>query len=478
MLEFSRRRFLQSGSALAVAGTASGGALSAPAGQAAPAPPARPTKLADIDHIIIMMKENRSFDHYFGTLSGVRGFSDPKAARLSGGGSVFEQPDAAAPAKVALPFRLDTTRTSAQRLADLDHGWAVQHASFAGGRMNGWLAAHRAYDGGRGPLTMGYLTRADLPYYHALADAFTICDGYFCSVLGPTFPNRFFAMTGSIDAAGGAGGPQIDNQIRPPLHWETYPERLEAAGISWRIYHDFDDYNCNVCKFLRQYRQALRGSPLRENALRDRPLYELLHDLRTGNIPQVSWIVPSSFVCEHPDYLPAAGEHHTSLILSALWSNPSLWARTAFIIHYDENDGLFDHVQPPTPEPGTADEFVAHAPIGLGFRVPCLVMSPFSRGGYVCSETFDHTSTLRLIERRWGVEVANLSAWRRATCGDLTTAFGFGEPARYDLPDLPETVAALARAEHEAMTLPPPAPPANETLPSQEPGKRPRRGVG
>jgi phospholipase C len=253
--------------------------------------------------------------------------------------------------------------------------------------------------------------------------------------------------------------------------------RIPPNGITWRIYHDYDDFNCNVCKFLTQYREAPRNSPLRENALRDRPFYELLHDLRTGNIPQVTWIVPPSYLSEHPDWLPAAGEHHTNLILSALWSNKSLWSRTAFILHYDENDGLFDHVLPPTPEPGTADEFVADAPIGLGFRVPCLVISPFSRGGYVCSETFDHTSTLRLIETRWGVEVANLSAWRRATCGDLTAAFGFGEPPRLDLPDLPETKEAVARAEEEAMTLPAPVPPAAELPPSQEPGTRPRRGA-
>jgi phospholipase C len=468
VLELPRRRFLQSAAAFAVAG----GVTSEPSSAAAIE---RPAQLTDIDHIIIMMKENRSFDHYFGTLAGVRGFSDPKAIRLPGGSSAFEQPDPQSPAQIAMPFRLDTTTTSAQRLADLDHSWAAQHASLAGGKMDGWLTAHRAFDDRRGPLTMGYLTRADLPYYHGLADAFTICDGYFCSMLGPTLPNRLYAMTGTIDADGRHGGPQIDNTIRR-MTWESYPERLERAGITWRIYHDFDDYACNVCKFLLQYRQAPRGSPLRRNALRDRPFYELLHDLRTGNIPQVTWIVPPSYLSEHPDYLPAAGEDHTNQILSALWSNQSLWARTAFIIHYDENDGLFDHVPPPTPEPGTAGEFVADAPIGLGFRVPCLVISPFSRGGYVCSETFDHTSTLRLIEARWGVEVANLSAWRRATCGDLTAAFGFGEAPRLDLPGLPETKIAVARAEEAAMTLPAPAPPAKEILPTQEAGTRPRRG--
>jgi phospholipase C len=127
------------------------------------------------------------------------------------------------------------------------------------------------------------------------------------------------------------------------------------------------------------------------------------------------------------------------------------------------------------PEPGTEGEFVDGLPIGLGFRVPCLVISPFSRGGYVCGHTFDHTSTLRLIEARFGVEVANLSKWRRETCGDLTAAFGFGEPPRADVPALPETEQALRLAEERAMSLPPPVVPDVQAMPRQEPGTRPRR---
>jgi phospholipase C len=164
-------------------------------------------------------------------------------------------------------------------------------------------------------------------------------------------------------------------------------------------------------------------------------------------------------------------------VLAALWSNPQLWAKTAFVLNYDENDGLFDHVAPPTAPPGTPHEYVGDLPVGLGFRVPCLVISPFSRGGYVCGDTFDHTSTLRLLEARFGVEVAGLSAWRRAATGDLTTAFGFGEPARLDVPGLPETSAALKLAEARVMSLPKPAVPAVQTLPRQEPGGRPRRGT-
>ena len=250
---------------------------------------------------------------------------------------------------------------------------------------------------------------------------------------------------------------------------------MERAGISWRVYHDLDDYDCNMLKHFNQYQQAPRTSSLYENAMKNRPLYELLSDLRMGNIPQVTWIVPPSTLSEHPDYLPAAGEDHTAQVLAALWSNPALWARTAFILNYDENDGLFDHVAPPTPAPGTPGEFVHGLPIGLGFRVPCTIISPFSRGGYVCGDTFDHTSTLRLIEARFGVEIAGLTPWRRKTSGDLTTAFGFGAPARLDIPTLPETQQALTMAQTRAMTLPAPTIPANQTLPRQEPGTRPRR---
>ncbi len=467
MAEIGRRDFLQTAAAAS--------ALSAVGANASQAQThgASPGKLGDIDHFIILMKENRSFDHYFGTLRGVRGFDDPSALRPDGS-SVFRQADALTPGGHILPFHLDTLKTSAQRLFDLDHGWGPQHAAWNGGAMDKWISAHRQADGPNGPLTMGHLTRADLPFYYALADAFTICDGYHCSVFGPTNPNRYYLMTATIDPEGNHGGPALDNNGRA-YSWETYPERLERAGISWRIYHDLDDYDCNVCKYFTQYQKAPENSPLYQNAMRDRPFYEFLWDLRQGNIPQVSWVVPPSHLSEHPDYLPAAGEDHTAQILKALWSNPGLWAKTALILNYDENDGQFDHVVPPTPAPGTPGEFVDGQPIGLGYRVPCLVISPFSRGGYVCGATFDHTSTLRLLEARFGVEVPNLSQWRRQTCGDLTAAFGFGAAPRFDVPHLPETEHALRMAEERAMGLPPPAVPARQVLPRQEPGSRPRR---
>jgi phospholipase C len=462
MMDIGRRHFLRAGAA------ASALSAIAPAVGAKPAPPG---KLNDIDHFIILMKENRSFDHYFGTLSGVRGFND--LALRADGSSVFRQADSLTPGGSILPFRLDTLKTSAQRLHDLDHSWGAQHAAWNGGAMDNWIGAHRQADGASGPLTMGYHTRADIPYHYALADAFTICDGYHCSVFGPTYPNRIYLMTGTIDSEGRRGGPAIDNNEQKPYSWETYPERLEQAGISWRIYHDWDDYGCNVCKYFTQYRQAPTSSSLFHNAMRDRTFYELLWDIQTGNIPQVSWIVPPSDVSEHPDYLPAAGEDHTNKLLQALWSNPKLWAKTAVIINYDENDGLFDHVIPPTPTKGTDGEFVGDLPIGLGYRVPCLVVSPFSRGGYVSGRTFDHTSSLRLLETRFGVEVANLSKWRRETCGDLSTAFTFHAP-HLDIPHLPETQQGLHLAQERAMRLPRPTVPSTQSMPRQEPGSRTR----
>jgi phospholipase C len=466
----NRRGFLLSTAAEALA-LLGGAPLQANARQQSAA------KLSDIDHIIILMKENRSFDHYFGMLRGVRGFDDPHAMRLRNGRPVFEQPDLFNLDGHLLPFRLDTVRTSAQRLTDLAHAWGTQHASWHDGKMDNWVMAHRVSRRFlAAPLTMGYHTREDLPFYYALADAFTICDGYHCSVLGPTHPNRFHLWTGTIDPNGEHGGPALTNDQGARYSWETYPERLERAGISWRIYHDIDDYDCNVVKYFAQFQDAPATSPLRENALRNRPFVQLLADLRSGNIPQIVWIVPPSWATEHPPYMPAAGADYTRQVLEALWSNRALWSRSAFILNYDENDGQFDHVAPPVPEPRTPGEFVGNEPVGLGFRVPCLVISPFSGGGFVCGEVFDHTSTLRLIETRFGVEVANLSSWRRRVCGDLTSAFGFGEPAQFTPPELPETEQALRAAIDNLPNRPAPARPSVQAMPRQEAGTRPRRG--
>ena len=443
---------------------------------------APPSKLSDIDHIVILMQENRSFDHYFGTLAGVRGLGDSNAALLPDGRPVFYQPYASSRDGYVLPFHLDTKTTSAQRLHDLSHAWGALHASWNGGRADAWVTAHERTDGSSAPLTMGYYTRADLPFYYALADAFTICDGYHCSLMGPTNPNRYYWMSAWIDPDAKNGGPATNNR-GTRYTWETYAQRLERAGVTWRIYREESTpefpVGLDVIMNFAAFQDAPPTSGLYENAVKVRSAETMLQDIRTGNLPQVTWIVPPYALCEHPDMLPAAGEDYLRRILEAFWSNPRLWARTAFVLVYDENDGLFDHVVPPTPPPGTPGEYVGGEPIGLGFRVPCMVVSPFSRGGFVCGNTFDHTSTLRLIEARFGVEVPYLTKWRRETCGDLTAAFGFGSPADASVPTLPPTAEALRLVEQQVAVLPKPAAPSVQAMPKPEPPtiQRRRRGA-
>jgi phospholipase C len=465
MVQIDRRHLLQ-GAAASAALTALG------VGPAALAQQQAPSKLTDIDHIIILMKENRSFDHYFGSLRGVRGFDDA-AHTLFHGRSVFHQPDARHADGFVLPFHLDTMKTNAQSFVDLSHDWTPLHEAWNGGKNDNWIPALIKEDANSAQMTMGYHTRGDLPYYYALADAFTICDGYFASMMGPTGPNRDFAQTGSNDPNGRAGGPAIVNGRRS-CTWETYAERLQRAGVSWCVYQTTDSF-FNAHRNFVQYQTAPTTSPLYEFGFKTRSFEQLLSDLRTGNLPQVTWICPHGGTSEHPSGWPAAGEDHTRQVLEALWTNQAVWARSALILNYDENDGQFDHVVPPTPEPGTPDEWIGGMPNGLGFRVPCTIISPFSRGGYVCSQTFDHTSALKLVETRWGVEVAQLSKWRRETVGDFTRAFGFGEPPDLSLPELPETAQALKIVEKNVDTLPDPVVPATQTMPKQEPGTRPRR---
>ncbi len=472
MSDLSRRDFLRAG---AVSAAAAALGAYAPAGAQA----LRPSRLSDIDYFIILMQENRSFDHYFGTLRGVRGFDDPGVMKLATGRSVFYQPDPLNPDGYELPFHLDTFKTSAQRLHDLSHEWGAQHASWDGGKMDNWVPAHRATNGASGPLTMGYYMRADLPFHHALADAFTICDGYHCSVLGPTYPNRIYHLSATIDPDGRQGGPVTNNDAfdgGKRYGWETYPERLQRARIPWQVYYDvIDDYVLNVLQYFATFEDASAHSDLRMNGMTGRPFAEFLQDVQIGNLPPVTWVLAHAEDCEHPAFLPAAGENFVHKILRVLWSNPAVWARTAVILNYDENDGQFDHVLPAAPPPGTPGEYIGDMQVGLGFRVPCTVISPFSRGGYVCHDTFDHTSVLQLLEARFGVEVPNLSAWRRRTCGDLTSAFGFGQPPDFSIPTMPETSNALLAAGINATGLPKPTVPIHQHMPTQEPGTRPIR---
>ncbi|WP_245617266.1 alkaline phosphatase family protein [Amycolatopsis taiwanensis] len=469
--DFSRRTVLKTG--LAATGAAAMGALP-PNLRKALASTETPGPLSGIEHVVILMQENRSFDHYFGTLPGVRGFDDPDAIMLASGKSVFYQPDEKNPAGYLLPFHLDTRKTSSQAIPSTSHAYTVQHSAWNNGKMDNWLPAHRKADGdAHGPYTMGYYTRDDIPFQFALAESFTICDAYHCALMGPTWPNRLYHWTGTIDPSGRNGGPIISNTVPSPFTWTTYPERLTQAGVSWHVYQQEDDYGCNPLKFFENFQDADVSSALYQHGMTIGPADQFEEDARNDRLPTVSWIIPTAAQCEHPQYIPAAGADFLASKLDAVAANPDVWRKTVFILNYDENDGLFDHVPPPTPPAGTADEFVNGLPIGAGFRVPCIIVSPWTAGGFVARERFDHTSVLRFLEQFTGVREPNISQWRRDTFGDLTSALG--HPTGKPFPALPSTKNQLWEATHEVATLPPATiPGADQAPPHQEHGGHPK----
>ncbi|MGI8752392.1 MAG: alkaline phosphatase family protein [Acidimicrobiales bacterium] len=501
--ELTRRRLLQGSLAAGVAGATLSTGAAALIEKASAVTAGPNAALGDIEHVVFLMQENRSFDHYFGTLSGVRGFSDSTPVFDQFGYRPGVGPD---PTGYVQPFHLlsNPPLTDGQTTNDITHNWAPQHQSWNGGAMNGFVTSHLAADGVKnGLVTMGYFNRADLAFYYALADAFTICDGYHCSVFGPTDPNRVMSISASIDPAGTHGGPVVETLVANrqayygKFTWETMPERLSAAGVSWKVYNDPTGLlELSPFPYFKAYTQpfSLASLELTNRALV--PNYPVSFDLdvATGQLPAVSWIIPPLISCEHPAAPPEWGEYLVSQVLSTLVANPAVWAKTVVFVIYDENGGFFDHVTPPTPPAGTAGEEITvnllpasvggiAGPVGLGFRVPCLVLSPFSRGGYVCSDTFDHTSLLRFLETRFGVEVPNLTPWRRSVTGDMTAALGLSRPPNTSVPTLPPTslvgdtstveqavINALAGTADVGVPYPPPTAnvmPTQETTPAR-----------
>jgi phospholipase C len=499
MHNLTRRELLRLGAGTAVAELASLGLHGCGGGSVTPPPvPGACSKLTDIEHVVILIQENRSFDHYFGSYRGVRGFSDQSMA--------FQQPDPAnttiSPVGRLLPFHLDTSTTNAASTHDITHDWVPQHQSWHDGAMDGFVSSRLAINSNDAVLSMGYYTRADIPYYYALADGFTICDNFFCSVMGPTDPNRLYTMAASLDPDGKNGGPILQTIVANRatfygrLTYTTMPEQLQARGISWKVYSSPDDtvlggiLSDNVLSYFKNFQDP--ASVLYQNAFGPQFPAGFLADVASGNFPQVSWLVGSILTSDHPPSPSIFGENILSLIVDALRANPAQWAKTLLLVTYDENGGFFDHVAPVTAPPGTAGEYVTApavpdptvigspaitGPIGLGFRVPMVIVSPFSRGGFVSSDLFDHTSVLRFLETRFGAEVPNLSAWRRATVGDLTSALNFKKTDQ-SIPNLPSTLPAVPQAIVQcAANLAGTTPytvPSPQTAPTQEAGTAPR----
>jgi phospholipase C len=480
----SRRRLIQSAGA-AGAAVAAGGLSSVPA-QAAPdaaatadskpgSKPAQHTRrtgtIKDLKHVVIVMQENRSFDHYFGTLdlAGARGFGDQQVLTWQNGQTIYHDPNSRAEGYL-LPYHADSLKYNAQNTS----------------------ARNR------------YFMEADVPWHHAIAKAYTIGDHYFCSLDTSTSPNRIMMWAGTNDAAGAQGGPVINNNgdYGYAYKFKTYPETLQEAGVSWQIYVNNDtdddflgDYTDNTVRSFAAFDPAnatpdntrprkgllARGNVVHAHTTQpagikndtsnvDYVLRDFIADCESGDLPEVSWVVAPAAWTEHPTYAPNHGAVYTDRVVRAVHDNPELWESTLVILNYDEPDhanrigegGFFDHVVPPIPEVGTVGERAPGIKPGFGGRVPFVLISPWTRGGFVNSEVFDHTSTIQLIEE-WTKSLGrpavcnNINDWRRSISGNLLSAIDFG---RFDpsFPKLPEPADLLTSVAVDAGLPPVPQP--------------------
>ncbi|MFC5742003.1 phosphocholine-specific phospholipase C [Dyella tabacisoli] len=480
--DVSRRKFMKA--AAMTAGSAMAMAALPPALRKAMAatPPAGTASntINDVQHVVIFMQENRSFDHYLGTLKGIRGFGDRQLAPLPNGHNVLYQPTNTSGGYI-LPFHMDTTTTNAICANAAAMSYPVDIGIWNKGRFDSWNTA-------RAPgLGMGYFKPADLAFYYALADAFTVCDAYHCSTLTQTNPNRLHLFSGSNGLSVGTTAVLDNTEPAAGFAWTTYAERLQQAGVSWKVYQQTDNFDDNALAWFSNFKNAQPGNPLYDRGMATVPdlVQAFADDIANGTLPQVSWIVAPASLSEHANYKPAVGEDLTARLLTALAASPQVWANTVFILNYDENGGFFDHMPPLVPPPSNsyglstvsvAGEVTGGKPIGLGFRVPMTIISPWTQGGWVCSEVFDHTSVIRFLETRFGVAEPNISAWRRAVCGDLTSAFNFNL-SNTNWPSLPDTSNYVAQADLQCSTLPNTTVPTTQSLPIQSTGSRPARAL-
>ncbi|MEJ9078496.1 alkaline phosphatase family protein [Gordonia malaquae] len=481
--EHSRRHFL--GLTAGAVGMAGAASLLPPSLLSAVAQ-ARPAgSIDDVEHVVVLMQENRSFDHYFGTMKGVRGFADNSAKPgvfIQDGIHPFLARDAANRGSLSVEY-----------LASLPHEWADGQRALRHGHCDGWIAA-------KGAATMACYSRRDIPFHHALAETFTICDGYFASSPTGTGTNRNYLFSGKSGYEPW-GARSVGNEMYAPVHpgltWETYAESLQRAGVDWRVYQEWDNFTDNNLDFFSTFRaigrdallragqlgidltgfyslliesgrkgphgdvlpsadqrarvaavhRAARALGRRQAELYDRALYRsepgtlisrFRKDVERDRLPAVSWIVAPEADSEHPrSSSPVQSANVVYRLLDALASSPEVWRKTAVILNYDEFDGYFDHVVPPLPPAGEPDEWWEGDPMGFGFRVPMTIVSPWTVGGRVSSEVFDHTSVVRFLERVTGVRCPNISAWRRKVSGDLVSTLDFGRSDGLQVPETP-----------------------------------------
>lgn len=519
----SRRQVLGAGAA--AVGAAAASSLLPASLHRAMAAPVRPGGLRAVEHVVLLMQENRSFDHYFGRLRGVRGYGDHDPLRRRAGGSVFAQADGA---RDVLPYSVRTAASAAGRpatdiqyLGGLPHGFSDATQAWADGWYDRWVPAKTVS-------TMTYYDRRDIPLQYELAETFTTLDAYHCSVFGSTNPNRNYWWTGTTgfepDGVRRAVGNDAYSYDHAGYDWTTYPERLEAAGVSWQIYQEWDNFTDNAVEYFKPFKaigtkmlqhvdggyrtteefyDSLHDKPAAEQdallaqlaqgrealtpaerSLFDRAMYRsrpgtlltrIRSDIRAGTLPTVVWVVPSAALSEHPGAsTPVGSANLVHDLLDVLAADVDTWSRTALLLNFDENDGFFDHVPPPMaprPASGSDDDWYLGQPVGPGPRVPMTIVSPWTVGGVVDSSMADHTSTLRFLERVTGVQEPNISDWRRRTLSDLTSAFDWDRAGRPPRTQQPDPIPSPITRWH-------PDPPAEQAMPTQEAGRRPARALG
>jgi len=480
--------------------------------------------IQDVKHVVLLMQENRSFNHYFGTMRGVRGYGDRFPIVLESGKPVWFQSNGQ---QDIPPYHLDANKSSALLVPDTPHSFSDSQAAWNQGKFGQWPLYKTDY-------SMGHYRREDIPFQFALAEAFTICDAHHCTVTTGTDPNRIAFFSGSnfssivaqraINCTDADSEPNnlrcaVSGTMPTPgytyagsaLTWATLPDLLQRAGVSWRIYQNPNDNYGGLMHgglAFESFRSATvnAGSPLYENGMRSWTLDNLRSDAMNGTLPSVSWVLPNSTQSEHPTASnPVRGADFISQVLDALTANPATWSQTALLVTFDENDGFFDHLPPPAVPSFRSDGTLAGGstvplageyfsdparaylnpadsisgtvrPWGLGARVPLYVISPWSKGGWVNSQVFDHTSTAMFLEQRFGIKVASISPWHRAICGDLTSAFDFATPNNAHLPTLPDA-SNYAAIEAQQQSLPAPLPPSTPQPLFQETGTRYSRAL-
>jgi phospholipase C len=398
-------------------------------------------ELANIDHIIIVMMENHSFDNYFGMLPHhVPGFG----GRIDGwpGLAADGRPNATNTDSKGAAYRAFPMPNGCQLQGGPLQTWDASHISFAGGAMNGFAAAS-------GQVAMGYWDQRILPFYYSLASQFPVCDRYFSSTLCQTYPNRVFLM-----AATAAG--LVSTDTPPPT---VTPPRghifqvLEAHNISWGcFYTDVPTPGLFGPGFAGQRSGRNLFGPSNSP---DRTVQAFQAALAANTLPAVTLVEGGyRFSSEENPQDVRAGQSFVAGVINALFAAPAVWAKSLLIFTYDEGGGYYDHVAPPAaPSPGDGthpnlkpgqqsygDDYTR-----LGFRVPTVVVSPWAKAGFTSHTLYDHTSILATIQRRWNLPALTNRDAAALPLSDCLVASG---PAPFATP--PKLVAPPAATEQDS----------------------------